>query len=109
MKFLFYFLLGGAAISAITYLGSVGRTLLASFLATVPVLTLLTSVLIYLEGGPLATRDYARGLLVFLPGYIAYVVFIWLGVVRLGVWGALAGGLGLFFAINLAVLGLGGR
>jgi uncharacterized membrane protein (GlpM family) len=107
LRYLLSFLLGGALISAIAYLGHVGRTLLASFVAMVPVLTLLSFALVYVEAGPLATREFARGLLVFLPGWIAYVVFMWLAVMRLGIWGALAGGLGLFLAINLAMLGLG--
>jgi uncharacterized membrane protein (GlpM family) len=109
LRYLIYSLVGGALIGAIAWLGGRGRTLFASFVAMVPALTLITFIVVHLEGGPLVTRDYARGLLVFLPGWIAYVLFVWLLVVRLGLCGALAGGLALFFGVNLLVLALGAR
>lgn len=109
MRYVVYFLVGGALISAVAWLGGRGRTLVASFLAMLPALTLVTFVVVYLEGGPQVTRDYARGLLVFLPGWVAYVVFMWLAVARLGLCWALAGGVALFLAVNLAILALGVR
>lgn len=108
MRWLIYFVLGGATITTIAYLSSVGRTLFASFVAMVPVLTLVSFVLVYIEGGLVAAQQFARGLLIFLPGWVAYVAFIWLAALRLGFWGALAGGLVLFFALNLAAIWLSG-
>jgi uncharacterized membrane protein (GlpM family) len=109
LRYLLYFVIGGGLVSAIAYLGGVGRTLLASFVAMLPALTVLGFLFVHIEGGPLAARDYARGLLVFLPGWVAYVLVMWFGVLRLGLWGALGAGFLLFFLVNLAVLWLAGR
>jgi len=108
MRYLLYFILGGALVSAIAYLGGIGRPLVASFLATAPVLTLLGFILLYVEGGLGATERYAVGLLIFLPGWLAYVCFIWLTASRLGFWPSLAVGVSLFYAINYLTVWLAG-
>jgi hypothetical protein len=60
MRYFLYFLLGGGLVSSITYFGAGGRTMLAAFLAMLPVMTILTFALIHFEGGAGATSGYAR-------------------------------------------------
>lgn len=74
-NFVFYFMLGGSIVSAVTLLGSQGRGLLAAFVATFPTMTILTFALIHSKAGQAATVDYAKGLLFMTPrGLFTYYV-----------------------------------
>lgn len=97
MKLLFYFLVGGLVVSLVTYLGSTGKSLLSAFVATFPHITLVTFILIYLNGGAEHTLPYARGLLLFAPSWLAYVATFAMLLPRMGFWTALLGSLGVFF------------
>ena len=91
-KYLFYFVLAGSIVSLATYLGSTGKGYLAALASTFPVITGMTFILIYLNGGPGHTVAYAKNLLWFVPPWVTYVSFVILGVNRLGFWPSILGG-----------------
>lgn len=73
-SFILYFILGGAIVSVVTFMGSQGKGLLAAFVATFPTMTVLTFTLIYSKAGHAATANYAKGLLLMTPPWILYVL-----------------------------------
>ena len=81
---LLYFVVGGLVISLTTYAGSKGQGLLAAFIALFPAATVLTFSLIYLNAGVGAMVAYAKGLLLFTPAWILYVMCVTLGSPRIG-------------------------
>jgi uncharacterized membrane protein (GlpM family) len=89
MRYLLYFLIGGAVVSLTTWFGSLGRSWLAAFVSTFPALTVLTFILIYLNGGIAETVPYAKHLIYFVIPWVAYVGLFLLTVDRLGFWPAL--------------------
>lgn len=92
-----YFVVGGLVVSAVTYFGSAGRGLLSAFVATLPHISLVTFILIYLNSGEAPTIAYARGLLIFAPAWLAYVLAFMLLLPRAGFWAALSSSVGIFF------------
>lgn len=82
------------------YMASLGKGTTAAFIATLPVLTVFTFVLIHTEGGKDTVIDYARGLIIFTPPWICYVVTVILGVERLGIFKSL--GLGVLIYVVLS-------
>ena len=102
IKLTTYFVLGGLVISAVTYAGSAGRGLLSAFLATLPHISLVTFILIYLNSGTAHTLSYAKGLLMFAPSWVAYVAMFILLLPRTGLWIALLGSISVFFLGILA-------
>src|SRR5918999_6603113 len=75
-KYALYFVLGGLLVSVSTYVGAMGRGFLAAFASTFPAITGMTFILIYLNGGADNTLSYAKHLLLFVPPWTAYVLFI---------------------------------
>lgn len=73
-SFILYFILGGAIVSVVTFMGSQGKGLLAAFVATFPTMTVLAFTLIYSKAGHAATVNYAKGLLLMTPPWILYVL-----------------------------------
>jgi uncharacterized membrane protein (GlpM family) len=96
LKYLVYFVLGGAIVSLSTYLGSQGRSFLAAFASTFPAITGVTFVLMYLNGGSDAIVGYAKNLLWFVPPWMVYVMAMIAGVPRFGFWPAMFGSLVLY-------------
>ncbi len=84
MKYVLYFVIGGAVVSVTTWLGSLGKSWLAAFITTFPALTGLTFILMYLNAGPEPTVPYARNLLYFVIPWLAYVGFYIVMIERLG-------------------------
>jgi hypothetical protein len=66
-----------------------GRSWLAAFVSTFPALTVITFILIYLNGGIAETVPYAKNLLYFVVPWVAYVGLFILTVEPLGFWIAL--------------------
>ncbi len=99
-RILLYFLLGGTAVAIATYLAGQGRGTLAAFVSTLPIVTATTFILIYSEGGSAPVAAYARGLLVFTPPWICYVVTVLLGVERLGVFKSIALGFAVYILLS---------
>ncbi len=98
MKYGVYFLLGGLLVSVSTYVGAMGRGFPAAFASTFPAITGMTFILIYLNGGTDNTLSYAKHLLLFVPPWTAYVLFIIYMLPRFGFWPAMVGGLTLYMA-----------
>jgi uncharacterized membrane protein (GlpM family) len=73
-NFILYFMLGGAIVSVVTFIGSQGKGMLAAFVANLPIVTVLTFTLIYSKAGEGATVNYAKGLLLMTPPWIVYVL-----------------------------------
>ena len=100
MKYVLYFVIGGAVVSLTTYLGSLGRSWLAAFITTFPALTGLTFILMYLNAGVEPTVPYARNLFYFVVPWLVYVGFYVWTVDRIGFWLALSGAIVLFVGIS---------
>lgn len=83
-NFILYFILGGSIVSAVTFMGSHGKGILAAFVATFPTMTVLTFALIHSKAGHAATVDYARGLLFMTPPWIVYVLCLIMLLPKLG-------------------------
>lgn len=96
MRLLIYFVLGGVVTAIVVHLGSSGRGTLSAFIATFPVLTALTFILISMEGNSADLYEYARGLLLFTPAWIAYVLTVLITFERIGVWLSIALGMAVY-------------
>jgi uncharacterized membrane protein (GlpM family) len=94
-----YFVIGGTVVSLTTWFGSMGRSWLAAFVSTFPALTVITFILIYLNGGIADTVPYAKNLLYFVIPWIAYVGLFILTVEPLGFWVALVCSVAAFVAV----------
>ncbi len=75
-KYILYFLAGGAVVSFVTYFASEAKGLLAAFIANLPVITLITFLTIYFESGQESVVTYARGLVIMLFPWLAYILSI---------------------------------
>jgi len=104
LKYVLYFLIGGAIVSVVTYYASHARTLLAAFLANLPVMTVMTFLMIYLEAGEKAIVPYAKGLIIMLLPWLAYIFAVVFLTGRLGVIPALLIGLSLYLVLAFAIL-----
>ena len=79
LQYMLYFLIGGAVVTTVAYLGSRGNAFLASILASLPILFLLNVFLIYKAGGVDGSLNYAKGVIVMLPVFACYVALtVWL-------------------------------
>jgi uncharacterized membrane protein (GlpM family) len=102
VRFLLYFLIGGGVVTAVTYIGGSGRSLLSAFVATFPAITLLSVVFIHLEAGRQPTIEYVRGLILFAPAWFAYLLSLYVLLPRLGFWNAVGGAV-LVFLCSIAL------
>lgn len=100
MRLLIYFLLGGTITAIVVHLGSSGRGTLSAFIATFPVLTALTFILISMEGSSADLCEYARGLLLFTPAWVCYVITVLMTFERIGVWQSIALGMAIYAAAS---------
>lgn len=83
-KYALYFVLGGALVSISTYLGSHGKGFFAALASTLPVISGVTFILIYLNAGTGTTVAFAKNLIWLSPPWFAYVLTMMFGVPRLG-------------------------
>ena len=97
MKYGLYLLMGGLIVSVSTYVGAMGRGFRPPS-PPFPAITGMTFILIYLNGGTDNTLSYAKHLLLFVPPWTAYVLFIIYMLPRFGFWPAMVGGLTLYMA-----------
>ena len=93
LKYLLYFLLGGSVVSIVTYYASHSRTILAAFLANLPVMTLITFLMIYREAGEGAVVPYAKSLLIMLGPWLLYIFTVILMTPRAGLIPSLLAGM----------------
>jgi uncharacterized membrane protein (GlpM family) len=103
LRLVIYFLLGGTVTTLTAYFASQGRGMLSAFITTLPLLTILSFLLIYAEGGSKTVEEYAKSLLIFTPPWLCYVTIVFLGVNRIGIAKSLGMGV-LIFVILSALL-----
>ena len=104
LKYVLYFLLGGAMVTIVTYFASHAKGLLAAFFANLPVITLITFLTIYSESGEKAVVSYAQGLLIMLFPWLAYIFSVIFLAPRLGMIPSLAVGLALYLSLAYALV-----
>jgi uncharacterized membrane protein (GlpM family) len=104
LKYVFYFLIGGTVISVVTYFASHARPLLAAFLANMPVITLVTFLTIYHEGGQKIIVPYAKGLVMMMLPWLTYIFTIIFLTPRLGFLLSLTTGFTLYVIFALIIL-----
>lgn len=83
-KYALYFVLGGTLVSVSTYLGSHGKGFFAALASTLPVISGMTFILIYLNAGITPTVSFAKNLIWLSPPWFGYVFTMMFGVPRYG-------------------------
>ena len=76
MQYLLYFLFGGIITSGVTYLANQSKGLLAAFVGTLPLITISTFLLIYLNSGQDAVLAYAKGLIVMIFPWMVFILSV---------------------------------
>ena len=100
-KYGLYFILGGSLVSLSTYLGSHSKSFLAALTSTLPVISGVTFILVYLNAGSAPTVSFAKNLIWLSPPWFLYVGTMIAAVPKLGFWPAYG------LAIGLYVVGVG--
>jgi len=79
LQYLFYFLIGGAVVASVAYVGSRGNAIVTGIVANLPILFMLNVFLIYRVGGINGSLAYAKGSLLLLPLFVfCAALTIWL-------------------------------
>jgi hypothetical protein len=76
LKYFLYFLIGGFLTSAVTYLANHSKSLVAAFVATLPLITTSTLLLIYVNGGTNAALAYTKGLIIMIIPWMFFMLSI---------------------------------
>lgn len=97
LKYVLYFFLGGLLVSVSTYLGSHGKGFLAALASTLPVISGVTFILIYLNAGEAPTVSFAKNLVWLSPPWFLYVGMMIVCVPKFGFWTAYALAMGSYF------------
>lgn len=92
IKYLVYFILGGAIVAVTTYFGSEKKGLLAAIFALFPFILAFTQFTIYSTAGLDAVTSYVKGLLLLTPILILYLVCVLYLLPKYGFWVALTSG-----------------
>lgn len=103
LRLVIYFFLGGTVTALTAYFASQGRGMLSAFITTLPLLTILSFLLIYAEGGSKTVEDYAKSLFIFTPPWLCYVAIVLLGVNRIGIIKSLILGVLLFVILSIMI------
>jgi uncharacterized membrane protein (GlpM family) len=103
LRLVIYFFLGGTVTALTAYFASQGRGMLSAFVTTLPLLTIVSFLLIYAEGGSKTVEDYARSLFIFTPPWLCYVAIVLLGVNRMGIIKSLTLGVLLFVVLSIMI------
>ena len=90
IKYGLYFLLGGLLVSVSTYLGAHSKGFFAALASTVPVISGLTFILVYMNAGQEPTLSFAKNLIWLTPPWFLYVGTMIVSVSRLGFWPSFA-------------------
>ena len=96
-KYILYFILGGSLVSVSTYWGAHGKGFLAAFASTLPVISSVTFVLIYLNAGTDSTVSFAKHLIWLSPAWFVYVIIVMTGAPKFGFWAAFPVAVALYF------------
>ncbi len=95
-KYGLYFILGGSLVSLSTYLGSHSKSFWAALASTLPVISGVTFILVYINTGSAPTISFAKNLIWLSPPWFIYVGAMIVGVPKLGFWPAYALAIGLY-------------
>lgn len=106
IKYILYFILGGGVVSLVSYFASHSKGLIAAFFANLPVITLVTFIIIYLESGEKNVVDYAKSLLIMLFPWLSYIFSVIFLSPKIGVIPALVTGLGIYFLLSFVIIKL---
>lgn len=98
LKYALYFFLGGLLVSVSTYLGSHGKGFLAALASTLPMISGVTFILIYLNAGDSPTISFAKNLIWLSPPWFMYVGTMIFAVPKYGFWPAYGLAIGLYLA-----------
>lgn len=98
LKYVAYFFIGGLLVSVSTYLGSHGKGFLAALASTLPVISGVTFILIYLNAGDSPTVSFAKNLIWLSPPWFLYVGTMIAAVPKFGFWPAYGLAIGLYLA-----------
>ena len=101
LRLAIYFLIGGSVTALTAYFASQGRGILSAFITTLPLLTIFSFLVISAEAGGQTVQEYARGLLLFTPPWVCYVLVVMLGTGRMGLIRSLALGVVVFVLLSL--------
>ena len=101
LRLAIYFLIGGSVTALTAYFASQGRGILSAFVTTLPLLTIFSFLIISAEVGSQTVQEYARGLLLFTPPWVCYVVVVMLGTGRMGLARSLVLGVAIFVLLSL--------
>lgn len=97
-----YFILGGTLVSVSTYLGSHGKGFMAALASTLPIISGVTFILIFVNAGSAPTVSFAKHMIWLSPPWFVYVGTMIAFVPKLGFWPAY----GLAIVLYLAGVGL---
>ncbi len=95
-RYALYFFLGGLLVSVSTYLGSHGKGFWAALASTLPVISGLTFILVYVNAGTAPTVSFAKNLIWLSPPWFLYVGTMIVAVPKLGFWWAYGMAMGLY-------------
>jgi len=90
IKYGLYFILGGLLVSISTYLGAHAKGFWAAFASTVPVISGVTFILIFLNAGQGPTLSFAKHLIWLSPPWFIYVSAMIISLPRIGFWPSFA-------------------
>lgn len=103
-KYLLYFILGGTVVSLVSYFASHSKGLMAAFFANLPVITLVTFIIIYVESGQKNVVLYAKSLLIMLFPWLAYIFSVISLSSKIGVIPSLVTGLLAYFVFSYLII-----
>ena len=95
-RYALYFFLGGLLVSVSTYLGSHGKGFLAALASTLPVISGMTFILVYVNAGSAPTVSFAKNLIWLSPPWFLYVGTMIAAVPKFGFWTAYGLAMGLY-------------
>ncbi|MCL4537242.1 MAG: hypothetical protein M1610_06600 [Nitrospirae bacterium] len=79
---------------------------MAAFFANLPVITFTTFLIIYFESGQAAVVTYAKGLIIMLLPWLAYIFAIVFLTQRIGIMSSLGIGISLYFLLAYLLINM---
>ncbi len=92
--------------TVVTYFAGHSKGLLSAFFANLPIITLITFLTVFSEAGPDAVVSYARGLMLMLFPWLAYISSVIFLTPRLGVPLSIATGIFFYFVLAFLIIAL---
>jgi len=76
-KYALYFVLGGLTLVGTNWASESGNGRLAAFIATLPIFTIVVTLLVYYNGGPEVCKNYLMGMVWFTPAWLLCIAALW--------------------------------